>query len=167
MKEKYVFGDEHAAFFSELTISALETSKPEFSSLLSFFCFDERVNPKLSLKYLSQLLRNSQFIPSLSLSLDNYQTVLIQSWFRVSFLLPTCYEFKEDIELINGVVRRLPRMAQLSVQSQMKLDSNDEMILSFLPMISANYQNAQNYNERIGIRDTYLQYIGPLDRYLS
>ena len=61
----------------------------------------------------------------------------------MSFLLPTCYEFKEDIELINGVVRRLPRMAQLSVQSQMKLDSNDEMILSFLPMISANYQNAQ------------------------
>ena len=49
MKEKYVFGDEHAAFFSELTISALETSKPEFSSLLSFFCFDERVNPKLVL----------------------------------------------------------------------------------------------------------------------
>jgi len=104
MKEKYIFGDEHVLFFTELTVTTLESGRAEFSSLFSFFCLDEKVNPKfvqnksivltyfdrllycrLSFKYLSQLLRNNQFIPSLSLCLNNYQTILIQSWFRYVF----------------------------------------------------------------------------------
>ena len=46
MKEKYIFGDEHALFFTELTVIALESSRAEFSSLFSFFCYDDKVNPK-------------------------------------------------------------------------------------------------------------------------
>lgn len=46
MKEKFIFGDECATFLSELTITALESSRAEFPSLFSFFCLDERVNPK-------------------------------------------------------------------------------------------------------------------------
>lgn len=49
MKEKFALV-EHVQFFVELTITALETSRPEFQSLFNFFCLDEKVNPRYSSK---------------------------------------------------------------------------------------------------------------------
>ena len=57
--------------------------------------------------------------------------------------MPTSFELKEDMDVLNSVVRRLPRMAELAVQSQTKFNQSDEMILSFLQMISSSYQNVQ------------------------
>lgn len=100
----------------------------------------------MSAKYLAQLLDNKQFAMSLSLVVDNYQTILIQSWFRISFLLPASGELRADVEKLNGYVRRLPRMAELAVQCSNKLQSSGTemmMILEFLLMISANHQSVQ------------------------
>ncbi|XP_046635826.1 protein MMS22-like [Daphnia pulicaria] len=165
MKEKFA-SIEHISFFVELTTVALDTSRPEFQSIFTFLCLDDKVNPRLSLKYLSQLLETRQFLVNLSFSVDNYQTVLIQSWFRISFLLPTVAEWTDDFDRLNSIVKRLPRMAELTIQSNIQFNGT-EMILEFLMMISANHQNIQNYSERAIVKETYLQYIGPLDKYLN
>lgn len=46
MKEKFATID-YVSFFVELTAVALETGRPEFQSLFTYFCLDERVNPRL------------------------------------------------------------------------------------------------------------------------
>lgn len=165
MKERFT-SIEHLSFFVELTTTSLETSRPEFQNIFTFLCVDEKVSPRLSLKYLSQLLETRQFLVNLSFSLSNYQTILIQSWFRVSFLLPQVEDLTDDLDRLNSIVKRLPRMAELAVQSKIQPNSN-EMIIDFFLMMSANHQNIQNYSERATVRDSYLQYIGPLDKYLT
>jgi len=63
--------------------------------------------------------------------------------FRVSFLLPASTEYRQDLERLNVVIRRLPRMAELVVQSKMQINPRAEMIMEFLLMISTNHQNIQ------------------------
>ncbi len=104
MKEKFAT-IEHVSFFVELTTISSESSRPEFQNLFAFLCLDEKIDPRfvtfiwnvcnclsrfhffyllyrLSLKYLAQLFESRQFLVNISLSVDNYQTILIQSWFR-------------------------------------------------------------------------------------
>ena len=45
MKEKFA-SIEHISFFVELTTVALDTSRPEFQSIFTFLCLDEKVNPR-------------------------------------------------------------------------------------------------------------------------
>lgn len=47
------------------------------------------------------------------------------------------------MDVLNNIVRRLPRMAELTVQSQIKFNHSNEMVLSFLQMISSSFQNVQ------------------------
>ena len=37
---------EHVDFFAEMTIVALDTNRPEFQSLFTYFCLDDKVNPR-------------------------------------------------------------------------------------------------------------------------
>lgn len=61
---------------------------------------------------------------------------------RISFLLPSVEELEDDFDRLNSIVKRLPRMAELTVQSNIQFNCK-EMILEFMMMISANLQNIQ------------------------
>lgn len=45
MKEKFA-AVEHVSFFVELTTAAMEANRPEFQTIFTFFCLDEKVNPR-------------------------------------------------------------------------------------------------------------------------
>jgi hypothetical protein len=51
---------EHVDFFVEMTIVALDTNRPEFQSLFTYFCLDDKVNPRY---FLSEkiVVRNDKF----------------------------------------------------------------------------------------------------------
>ena len=57
-------------------------------------------------------------------------------------MLPRSSELKEDLEILNNVVRRLPRMAEMMLRSKIKT-SRDDFLLDFLQMISAIHQSLQ------------------------
>lgn len=61
---------------------------------------------------------------------------------RISFLLPATEEMTDDFDRLNSIVKRLPRIAELVVQSKLQTNSS-EMILDFLLMMSANHQSIQ------------------------
>lgn len=52
-------------------------------------------------------------------------------------------EYRQDLERLNVVIRRLPRMAELAVQSKMQLNPRAEMLIEFILMISTNHQHIQ------------------------
>lgn len=45
---------EHVDFFAEMTIVAQETNRPEFLSVFTFFCLDDKVNPRFNQFYISR-----------------------------------------------------------------------------------------------------------------
>ena len=65
------------------------------------------------------------------------------SIYRVSFLLPASIEYRPDLERLNAVIRRLPRIKELVLQSKMQSNPRAEMVLEFMLMISTSHQNIQ------------------------
>ena len=61
---------------------------------------------------------------------------------RISFLLPATDDLADDFDRLNNIVKRLPRMAELTIQSKIQFNSS-EMITEFLLMLSGNHQNIQ------------------------
>ena len=193
MKEKFA-SIEHISFFVELTTVALDTSRPEFQSIFTFLCLDEKVNPRFvfpfeSLKLITlfffffqmwliilkfqvefeilvaavgnEAVSCQSFVFARQLSINPFTklvpVILRNNWIaaeyfiflnllflckRISFLLPSVEELEDDFDRLNSIVRRLPRMAELTVQSNIQFNCK-EMILEFMMMISANLQNIQ------------------------
>ena len=82
------------------------------------------------------------------MQMDNYQSFLIQTWFRLSFLLPSVSECAQEVEMLTSVVRRLPRIAELCVKSKVKAAKSNDFLLEFIQMISAVHQSipVSNWN---------------------
>ena len=81
MKEKFV-QIEYVDFFAELLLALLDDGHNDFQGLATYLWLDEKVSASFSAKLLGSLLEKPSFLADLSMRMDNYQSIIIQTWFR-------------------------------------------------------------------------------------